>query len=435
MKAVAEEILGQHFQSSCGIPLYYMSEEYGVVHRFTNIVESCDIVYSGKSLVANLKARIDFSCIKESVVVLGTEDFMLFAVVPSAVKENDFWLIGPALTFSFDVSGAESIAQKYEIADSQGFAETARYKLRRISLNGFINIAKLLYLAEWEKEAVDVVQDLMELVPKGMEFTAIPTLSTQDNICEMWTMLPTDFSEVVKYIMEGDSAAALNVVDNKRLVFIQNPGFFQQITKKTIPQAPDSADGLRDARMTMRAMASRIAYNVTIIGFDEMTAWLMWYYYLEKCDNAKTVQEINNIIRTMIVDYADRCLFITGKDLSNIVQKSVLYVKANLGSDISVSSIADSIKVNPRYLAETFRKEMGISINQYVFREKMMKAQVLLIYSNRSIIDIACELNYSSQSYFTSKFKQYSKLTPQRFRKKFRTNSRFLNSIKGWKDL
>ena len=95
------------------------------------------------------------------------------------------------------------------------------------------------------------------------------------------------------------------------------------------------------------------------------------------------------------------------------------YIYNNINQRITVSDLADYTGLSPSYLSRLFKKELGISISDYICEKKIEKAENLLKYSDFSFVEIANYLAFSSQSHFIQSFKKSVGLTPKKYRDKY----------------
>lgn len=109
----------------------------------------------------------------------------------------------------------------------------------------------------------------------------------------------------------------------------------------------------------------------------------------------------------------------TKENNSNLlyVEKCKDYVAKNLRKDITVGDIAPAIGLSRTYLSRLFHNEEGITLQNYIQKEKCYHAAQMLKYSNYSISQISQYLGFSSQSYFGSCFKKWYNMTPIAYRK------------------
>ena len=73
------------------------------------------------------------------------------------------------------------------------------------------------------------------------------------------------------------------------------------------------------------------------------------------------------------------------------------------------------MELSESYLSVAFKKEVGETVTNYIQRKKADEAARLLLFTNKSHIEISCLLNYSSQSNFIQIFKKYKLMTPKQY--------------------
>ena len=100
--------------------------------------------------------------------------------------------------------------------------------------------------------------------------------------------------------------------------------------------------------------------------------------------------------------------------LAGIVQN---YIRHNLKKNITLNDIAQYVGRNPAYVSHVFREETGEALFEYITRLRMERAIQLLRESQMKIQDIAAEVGYEEQSYFSQVFKKYTGRTAGSYRK------------------
>ncbi|MGP3785853.1 helix-turn-helix domain-containing protein [Paenibacillus sp. 1A_MP2] len=78
------------------------------------------------------------------------------------------------------------------------------------------------------------------------------------------------------------------------------------------------------------------------------------------------------------------------------------------------------VYLNPDYLARLFKKEMGISLGNYVIHTRLVAARQLLETTTQSVHAIAGHVGYTNYSHFTKLFKQEMGCSPNEYRKRHR---------------
>jgi AraC family transcriptional regulator len=92
------------------------------------------------------------------------------------------------------------------------------------------------------------------------------------------------------------------------------------------------------------------------------------------------------------------------------------YINTHLDRDLSLVQIAGVINISPTYFASLFKHATGISPHQYVIRQRVERAKLLLSKTDLMIADIALQVGFSSQSHLTQQFKRLTSMTPKQIR-------------------
>ena len=104
------------------------------------------------------------------------------------------------------------------------------------------------------------------------------------------------------------------------------------------------------------------------------------------------------------------------QQVSPVVQKALSYITVHLHESFGMEELSRHCHLCRRSLTIRFQKEVGMTVNEYVQKEKIEEAKFLLRHTETTLPEIAAYLNYSSQSYFTQQFKKHTGETPERYR-------------------
>jgi AraC family transcriptional regulator len=97
-------------------------------------------------------------------------------------------------------------------------------------------------------------------------------------------------------------------------------------------------------------------------------------------------------------------------------QRIIRFIKDNLGTEITVRDLAETIGVSPSYFYRVFKATFGMTPHHFIMRERIAQAKMLLADSHCSVAYIAADLGFSSHSHFTKIFHKLMGLTPTQFR-------------------
>jgi regulatory protein len=106
----------------------------------------------------------------------------------------------------------------------------------------------------------------------------------------------------------------------------------------------------------------------------------------------------------------------THTDIDKIHEVSELIVSDLLHTP-SISELAQEVGMNEKKLCYGFKEVFGNTIFGYLYDYKMNLAQQLLLYTDKSISEIAFQCGYEYLSHFSTAFKRKFGMTPQRVRR------------------
>jgi len=98
------------------------------------------------------------------------------------------------------------------------------------------------------------------------------------------------------------------------------------------------------------------------------------------------------------------------------LQQAIDYIHTYLDRDLSLAELSGVVNISPTYFASLFKQEMGISPHQYVIRQRVEQAKMMLSKTDLAIADIALQVGFSSQSHLTQQFKRFTGMTPKQVR-------------------
>lgn len=100
---------------------------------------------------------------------------------------------------------------------------------------------------------------------------------------------------------------------------------------------------------------------------------------------------------------------------SSVIQEASSYIKQHYNEPISLRDLADSYYMNYTYFSELFKKEMGITVSQYITDTRMRHAIRLLRDPSATLSSIAASVGYNSTKTFIQSFKKYTGSSPRKY--------------------
>lgn len=139
--------------------------------------------------------------------------------------------------------------------------------------------------------------------------------------------------------------------------------------------------------------------------------------YARKIETLTSNEAALHLHREMVHKYS---LLVKNHSLQNyspLIRKVITNVDADLTSDLSLKAQAKLLNINASYLSNLFRKEMNLTLTEYVNRRRIEYAVTLLNSTNMQIQLIAQYCGFTDVNYFTKTFKKFIEMTPQEYRR------------------
>lgn len=138
---------------------------------------------------------------------------------------------------------------------------------------------------------------------------------------------------------------------------------------------------------------------------------------------------INKIDRLSDLDVLQDFEFIMAEEFIELIREQrieqyqypismvVKHIHANATKKLTVSGLAELFSMNPDYLSRRFHEVTGVSLVDYIQREKLEIAKYFLAYSTMRVSDISELLDFCNPGYFSQVFKKHTGMPPNAYRK------------------
>ncbi|GAB7525047.1 AraC family transcriptional regulator [Paraburkholderia sp. 2C] len=110
------------------------------------------------------------------------------------------------------------------------------------------------------------------------------------------------------------------------------------------------------------------------------------------------------------------------------LQRTVAYIDNHLDQPISLQQLAQAVGLSPTYFAARFRAAVGASPRLFVMRRRIERAKALLASTQMSMIDVALNVGFRTQSHFTTVFGRQEGATPHQWRMRCATMDDAVNA-------
>lgn len=122
-----------------------------------------------------------------------------------------------------------------------------------------------------------------------------------------------------------------------------------------------------------------------------------------------------------LMDLADTIIALRRERSSSTVHAAIArinqYVETNLSGDLSLTHLADVVRMNASYLSRIYKQETGQNLAAYITQVKMNRAKALLAdKGNIKVQEISALLGFPNAAYFSYFFRKNAGISPVEYR-------------------
>jgi len=157
-------------------------------------------------------------------------------------------------------------------------------------------------------------------------------------------------------------------------------------------------------------------YHFTVVsGFQADVIFGRPLELIDQIQKSKNPEELSLKIKchcTWIIDQ------IKGSFIENrFVNEAVIYIRQNYSRDITLTTVAEEIFITPGYLSTLFKQALGDNFINYLNRIRIEKACELLKDVRLKTYEVAYQVGFQDEKYFTKVFKKIIGVCPSQYKK------------------
>jgi len=100
-----------------------------------------------------------------------------------------------------------------------------------------------------------------------------------------------------------------------------------------------------------------------------------------------------NHLMTLAFDFGDT-------RYAAVLRRAISFIRANLAEKITLEQIAGEAYMSPAYFSRVFRQEVGITLQQFILKERLNKAQRLMRARELNLLQVAELSGFRNLSFF-----------------------------------
>lgn len=187
-------------------------------------------------------------------------------------------------------------------------------------------------------------------------------------------------------------------------------------TMTAIRFAPRTDSELRNHKNLMITFNSLMRRTAYVAGVHPLYIDSVSSNYAVLIEQCRSIDQISDIIPYMVQSYCGLVEKHSMASYSEPIRKILVTIDASLTGDLSLKRFANDLFLNTSYLSTLFKKEVGMTLTEYVNKSRIAYAKKLLKSTTLSIQSVAAKTGIPDIHYFTRLFRRETGVSPREWR-------------------
>lgn len=394
------------------VPIFLVTPDQVIQKKFSYGKVPSPIHPQTEEMLANLVATQEKEI--QQIPVIKTSSFGEYYVVLYLLDDEEGYLgkiiAGPFLLEPY--SEEVIVSLMYDVCESRYQLEAWKQYFRKVAIlnrNTMQHLAELMYYLV-HNERLD---------GEAMMRQQVSSILEQKKEGEIEKEIEKELSQRRDYETYHHDLAQ----EESLFALIREGSVSGLIAKISISDLPNNA--VLSRKSHLRSQKNLVISDITLAtraaikgGLLPELAFTLSDIYIQRVEELQNLNDVTQLKNEALIEFAERVKNSKTEQFSKEVVQCTYYIFNHLFEDLSLERLSKHVNLTPSYLSTRFKKETGLSIVDYIQRERVYEAQKMLKFSSKSLSDICARLNFNDQSYFTRVFKKWSGVTPLQYRKK-----------------
>lgn len=348
------------------------------------------------------KANESLRALERPILLYTTDLFQLHSIVLSLPEKDEWFFCGPVLFHSVSEEQLQKISERLHLSEA-GVQSLRRFygnlcvMPKLVQYDGlFPVLADRLhgagnYAVQYQDE--EALSEYLGFKSSYLQVAGEPLLSVE--VLER------------RYALENSLLYAVSRASERKALEIL-------AEMLALPHPPERlSDRVRDEKNLIIALNTLLRKAAESAGVHPVHVDGYSSHVIKTLEALNDPEALNGFCRRLVLGYCRLVRRYTMKNYSLLVQKVVNYVNTDLQADLTLNAMATRLSVSPSYLSSLFKKEMGVSLTDYVNGCRIDHAKMLLLWSELPLKQVALQCGVEDLYYFSRMFKRFTGQTPR----------------------
>ncbi|GGE28056.1 AraC family transcriptional regulator [Pullulanibacillus camelliae] len=336
-----------------------------------------------------------------TLVIASHSRLLLFQPINGQDSQNGLLILGPTLPFKLREEQLKGLMNdSSDLRDQQGTIQDLQ-RMSVLNQDQLTGISLLLYYMIYEKRIHREAIHLKKVQsPKKKEVEKPDAILSQHLLSEHFHHDPSFDYHLFNSIEKGDKEAFLYWQANipeEELGMLSKTSFLR--SKKNLG-------------ISAIAVATRFAIKG---GLHSEVAFTLSDLYIQRIEDTYQPENVDELLNEAMLTFIDQVNKTREQFYTEPVKKCLNFIHKHVYQPITLKDLVNQVNLHPSYLSDRFKKEVGMTIRDYIHKAKIDEAMTLISFSDYTLSEISSVLNFTDQSHLTRVFKKVTGTTPKQY--------------------
>ena len=131
----------------------------------------------------------------------------------------------------------------------------------------------------------------------------------------------------------------------------------------------------------------------------------------------RTLDQLSHWLGLMLQKYVSYVFDVQAVKHRDVILRAMSFIRRSYAGRVGLEDVADEVSLSPTYFSRLFKEEAGQSFKSYLNSLRIGEAKNLLRETDLPLLEIASQVGFEDQSYFSRVFRNVVGISPGRYRR------------------
>lgn len=271
-----------------------------------------------------------------------------------------------------------------------------------------------------EADRVHALAELLVMAAERASEGEAPALDDTRRRTEQQSRISEEIHSIKRRAAAGEPVPAYPIEKERELLFAIRRGdeaesrrVLNELLGAVFFSSGHRFDAIRFRGLELLVLLSRAAMEA---GAEAEEVLGLNFRYLRRFQDLDSTEDLAYLLDSILGRFMRLAFSLKTVKHATAIKKALRFIRERYASEFSLSEVAEAAGLSAAYFSKVFKSELGESFSEHVNRLRIERAVILLTGSELSLAEIAGQVGFEDQSYFTKVFKRIIGISPGRYR-------------------